>query len=182
MKIGITGHSGTLGRELLEFQNTFPIQGDVKNWEEMDDSISSLHPDVIIHLAAKSGVDFCELPENEQEVRKVNVHGTFNVVNAGYKIGCPVVLLSTDHIFSGRWGKYKEFNRPGPVNFYGLSKLAAESLREAFPNMKIVRTSKLFCNDSSFANDMEGLVRGEHQDYPVFMDRSFMWLDTLPSL
>ena len=52
MKIGITGHSGTLGRELLEFQNTFPIQGDVKNWEEMDDSISSLHPDVIIHLAA----------------------------------------------------------------------------------------------------------------------------------
>lgn len=176
MKIGITGYSGTVGRELLEFPNTYPILGNVKNQKEIESSILSLHPDVVIHLAAKSNVDYCELPTNEQEVRQVNVHGTFNVVSAGYKIKCPVILLSTDHIFSGMWGNYKEFSTPKPVNFYGLSKLAAEALQEAFPNMKIVRTSHLFCNNDHFANEMSGLVRGEVQEYPIFMSRSFMWI------
>ena len=176
MKIGITGYSGFVGRELLEFPNTYPISGDVKDQKEIESYILSLHPDIIIHLAAKSNVDYCELPANEHEVRQVNVHGTFNVASAGYKINCPVILLSTDHVFSGMWGNYKENNTPKPVNFYGLSKLAAETLQEAFPNLKIVRTSHLFSNNYHFANEMSGLVRGEVQEYALFMSRSFMWV------
>lgn len=176
MKIGITGYLGSVGRELLEFPDTYPISGNVKDQKEIESYILSLHPDIIIHLAAKSNVDYCELPANEREVRQVNVHGTFNVASAGYKINCPVILLSTDHVFSGMWGNYKEHNTPNPVNFYGLSKLTAEALQEPFPNLKIVRTSHLFCNNQRFASEIGGLIRGDVREYPLFMSRSFMWV------
>lgn len=80
-------------------------------------------------------------------------------------------MLSSDHVFDGKWGwlrGYREDSTPNPVNFYGQSKLAAEALTETFSNFKIVRTSYLF--------NKERLKGKEFDSQPTFIRRSFMYL------
>jgi dTDP-4-dehydrorhamnose reductase len=174
-KIGITGHRSPMGQELLKYPNTFPLEMDIRNSEQVEMVIKSERPDLVLHLACISGVDECEKPENEKKVIETNLRGTFHVTDAAYKYGCGVVLLSTDHVFDGIWGNYKESAKPYPKNFYGHSKAAAEGLRTAFSNLKIVRTSRLFSN-LTLDKEMGKLISGEVQTYPAFMYRSFMWL------
>lgn len=175
MKIGITGYKGPVGQELLRYPNTFPIDVDVRNPQEIEMVIRSERPDLIFHLACISNVDECEKPENEKLVIETNLRGTFNVADVCYRNGCEIVLLSTDHVFDGVWGNYTEKNTPRPKNFYGHSKMSAEGLRTAFQNMKVIRTSKLFSNQT-LSTDLGKMVAGESQEYPTFIYRTFMWL------
>jgi dTDP-4-dehydrorhamnose reductase len=113
-------------------------------------------------------LNFCEDPKNEDKVVSTNLVGTANVLKVAEKYMIPTVMLSSDHVFSGkRWFlPYSEHSKPNPVNFYGHSKMSAEALRKTFDNFKIVRTSYLF--------DEQRLSRVG--SVPDFMYRSFMYL------
>lgn len=170
MKIVMTGGNGRVGRELQNW-GIEPLLCDVTKPEQVYDSVSSAKADIIVHLAAISDVDFCENKENERKVIDTNLIGTNTVAEVAGDYGAKVVMLSSDHVFDGKWGwlrGYREDSTPNPVNFYGYSKLAAEALTEKFPDFKIIRTSYLF--------NRERLKGKELQSQPTFIHRSFMYL------
>lgn len=171
----VTGYSGHVGQELLRYDNIVPLAGDVRIKDEIDLAVRNVRPDVIVHLASISNVDMCEDKKNEGLVRDTNVIGTMYVAEVAEKYGCEMVLLSTAHIFNGKWGNYKENSKPQPKNFYGFTKLAAEGFRAIFPFMKVVRTSYLFDHERLFRH-LYPLRVNESFEYPTFIERSFMYL------
>ena len=170
MKIVMTGGSGFVGKELQQW-GIEPLNCDITKPEQVYDSVSSAKPDIIIHLAAISNIDFCEKKENERRVIETNLIGTNTLAQVAGDYNAKVVMLSSDHVFDGKWGwlrGYREDSTPSPVNFYGYSKFAAEALTEKFDNLKIIRTSYLF--------NKERLKGKELESQPTFIYRSFMYL------
>lgn len=173
--IGITGYSGHIGQELLQFPNVIPLAGDVRIKSDIARAVNNNKVDIIVHLASISDVDKCEKPENQALVDETNVRGTFNVAEVAEEMGCEMVLLSTVHVFDGKRGNYRERDRREPVNYYGFTKLACENFREIFKFMKVVRTSYLFDRERLFPH-IYPLREGHSLEYPTFIERSFMYL------
>ena len=174
-KIMMTGATGRVGKELREY-GVLPLSGDVTNPLDLLDTVLQEKPDIIVHMASISDVEYCERPENTEKVIATNLNGTSNVLNVAEEVGAKVVLLSTDHVFGGgvnktRKGPYKETDIPTPVNFYGMSKVAAEALQEAYDNLYVVRTSYLF--DAKRLGFGEDAIQSYHPD---FIYRSFMYV------
>lgn len=174
MRIGITGYRGRVGKSFVLFPNVFPLDCDITNPLQIQHAIKYVKPDLVVHLAAKSDVDYCEMKSNEIDVIDVNFLGVANVAEQVEKYGCGMVLLSSDHVFSGKkwFGKYSEKDKPSPINFYGMSKTAAEGLKSVYDNFKVVRTSTLFNPQRIFLE----IKKMEETNYPVFMKRSFIYL------
>ena len=173
---GVTGYAGQVGQELLKYPDMVPLAGDVRSRSEIDLAVRSTKVDVIVHLASISDVDTCEKKENQKLVDDTNVRGTFHVAEVAEKYGCGMVLLSSAHVFDGKWGNYKENSKPSPRNYYGFSKLAAEGFaKDIFPFMKVVRTSYLFNHKRVFRH-IYPLRAKNSFTYPTFIERSFMYL------
>ena len=175
--IACTGANGKVGKLLTEKYGVVPIKADVTNVTILAKEIEKITPDLVIHLACKSNVDWVE--KNYQEAVDINFGGTKNVAKITNSMKIGMVLLSSDHIFDGKKGNYKEnykflsgfpywkYNKP--VNCYGLTKLAAEGIRFTYKNMKIVRTSRLFSTIH-----WKSTIESNYQ--PIFIKRSFMYL------
>jgi len=83
-----------------------------------------IKPEIIIHSAALTDVDRCE---RERELAyKINVQGTRMVSEASKKAGSFLIYISTDYIFDGIRGRYKEGDDPHPLSYYGRTKLLGE--------------------------------------------------------
>lgn len=157
MKIFVTGGSGLLGskiakyaKEKFEVISTFldhPVdeQGfkaerlDIRDPRPTAELIEKHRPDVVVHSAALTNVDYCE--KNREEARLTNVKGTENVANACKKIGCKMVYISTAGIFDGKYVPYSETARPNPLNYYAKTKLQGEYLTLALKDYIIARTT-----------------------------------------
>ena len=175
-RVAVTGYRGRVGQELLaQYSGSTPLVCDVREEKDVRLAIHNIRPDIIVHLAAKSDVDFCQQKQNENFVIDVNVRGTFNVCEAARDYGCGVVLLSTSQVFDGLWGNYNEKSKPHPKNFYGMSKWGAERIQTAQPFMKIIRTSYLFDYERLYKY-IYPLKVGKRFDYPTFIYRSFMYV------
>jgi dTDP-4-dehydrorhamnose reductase len=179
MKIGVIGAQGRVGSELVRL-GCIPMECDVTNRERCDSVESAFDyvaPDIVVNLAAISDVEYCQLPEHEKEVFAVNVCGAMIVGNVAETRGVPFVFLSTDHVFDGKRGPYKEKDKRNPINQYGLSKFEAEAIVETFDNGRIVRTSKLFgWKNAEIVDFISGLRNGEDMEVPTFLRRSFMYV------
>jgi dTDP-4-dehydrorhamnose reductase len=101
-------------------------------------------PDTVIHCAAFTAVDDCEL--QPELAFKVNAEGTRNLARACRTRGIPILYLSTDYVFDGEKPEpYLETDRPNPLNVYGRTKLAGEEgVKELAARFWIVRVSWLF--------------------------------------
>lgn len=151
MKILITGSSGQLGSDLVRvLSDTNEVLAfshpdlDVTDFDKTKDTIVRLSPDILIHTAACTDVDGCELDPNR--AYKVNALGTQNVALGCQKMGAQMVYISTDYVFDGkRRESYTEFDEPNPLSVYGLSKLAGERYVMMLLNgFFIIRTSWLY--------------------------------------
>ena len=162
MKILVTGANGFLGQYLvrqaiaknyivtgigkgpsrlivaaMEGYSYFPI--DITNGMELHTIIVAEKPDVIVHAAAMTQVDECEL--NKQACYNVNVTATRFLIDAAKEINAKLVYISTDFVFDGESGPYKETDTPAPVNYYGSAKLVAEkAVMESGLEWAIART------------------------------------------
>src|SRR5674476_165612 len=101
-----------------------------------------IKPDIVVHAATLTDVDKCEL--NKELAWKVNVEGTRNIVEAAKNAGSFLVYISTDYVFSGDKGNYKETDKPGPINYYGLTKLKAEEIVQTQKEYFIGRPSVIY--------------------------------------
>jgi len=88
------------------------------------DLVDRMRPDVVVHSAALTDVDRCE---RERELAyKMNVEGTRATAMAAEKAGSFLVYISTDYVFDGLAGMYREDDSPNPLSYYGYSKLLGE--------------------------------------------------------
>ncbi len=149
MRLGITGAMGQLGRSLqeaLKGHDLFLIdlpEHDVTETRIIP-TIADFKPDVVIHTAAMTDVDGCEL--NPDAAYRINGLGTQNVALACQRCGSPLVYLSTDYVFDGAKGEpYLESDQPKPISVYGRSKLAGELfVKNLLSQFYIVRTAWLY--------------------------------------
>ena len=161
MKVFITGSNGLLGQKLVKYclQNnvsfTATSKGEnrnedcpEKNYAELDITnkldvqklVLSKHPTHIIHTAAITNVDFCEL--NPEECFNVNVKATKYLVDAANQAQAHFQFISTDFVFDGEKGNYSEDDEINPLSVYAKSKAEGEKLVQHKSNFgwSIVRT------------------------------------------
>lgn len=137
-KIGVTGPRGRLGSVLVSL-GCVPLEFDVRNKVQVEQVIKEAAPNLIIHTAAFTGVDLAQ--NDPEKAIAVNVRGTANVRDA---FSGPIVLISTDFIFDGKSGPYRENEPANPLNWYGQSKAAQESMVSLQDT--IIRTTNLYGN------------------------------------
>lgn len=180
MKIAVTGHKGKLGSRLVNL-GVLPIKADILYSKQLRRELDSIKPDVVIHAAGISSVAECE--KDYDKAIAVNVHGSALVFEAAaYAIGegrC--VLLSSDQVFDGEQGEYKESDEPNPIHDYGRTKYGAEALAEIYDN-KIVRLSRgVDIKEKDISEYLDRLKNGQEIYVPTFMYRSYAHLDFLAS-
>ena len=165
MKILITGSNGLLGQKLLhklrvdnsveliatsmganrvsEQSNYKYLALDITSKQEVEKIILAEKPDVVINTAAMTNVDLCEAEKSECD--DLNVNAVQYLADACEKIESHLIHISTDFIFDGENGPYKEEDEPNPLSYYGLSKLKSEHLLQAHAvKWTILRTIIVF--------------------------------------
>ncbi|WP_085524185.1 dTDP-4-dehydrorhamnose reductase [Tuberibacillus sp. Marseille-P3662] len=170
MKILVTGGDGQLGEAFKRKQRpsdvVVPLSRtvlDVTHREETDSMICELEPDIVIHAAALTDVDQCEV--DPRQAFNVNALGVLNVLQACRRMHCPVMYISTDYVFGGEKSiPYKEDDATDPINVYGMSKWIGEEIIGCDLSANyIVRTSWLFGHGGNhFISTMKR--RAEHQE------------------
>lgn len=151
MKVAVTGAAGLLGSALCpvlarrcELVALSKSDCDVTSAERTLAVLERHRPDVVVHLAAYTNVDGCEL--DPARAALVNARGTDNVLLACRRIGAKPVYVSTDYVFEGLSQRpYREDDPARPLSAYGKSKLAGEWFCKArSPHPLIVRSAWLF--------------------------------------
>ncbi len=167
MSIIITGGSGRLGSEILKYwpQIIAPSSKelDITDRLSVQNFFRRHKTKVVIHAAAMTDVCKCETVPDE--ALRVNVLGVINLFEACRKENKKLVYISTDHIFDGKKGNYKEEDRPNPFGVYAFTKFLGEKITLLNPKNLVIRTSfiKNFklpraFKDKYFSGDTVGIV------------------------
>ena len=129
-------------------RSSFVIRGfyklDITKKQNVSALIRNLNPDVIIHAAAWTDVDGCEL--DPKRAYRINSEGTKNVAIACRATGVTLIYISTDFVFDGKKkSPYKETDRTDPLSIYADSKLRGEAaVKKILKEYFILRTSWLY--------------------------------------
>jgi dTDP-4-dehydrorhamnose reductase len=100
-------------------------------------------PDVVFNTAALTNVDLCELEKDL--CKKVNVKAVEYLADICSDLDAHLIHVSTDFIFDGNDGPYKEDDIPCPLSYYGQSKLDSENILKSHKcKWTILRTIVLF--------------------------------------
>lgn len=152
MKILVTGATGMLGQDVLrvlreqrhECLGVGSADFDLRDMAAVRAAVTTFSPDAIVHCAAYTAVDKAE--SEPESCTAVNGLGTLNIARAALAVGARLLHVSTDYVFDGSGdAPWEEYDRPRPLNVYGLSKLQAEeAVRALVPNHFILRTSWVF--------------------------------------
>jgi dTDP-4-dehydrorhamnose reductase len=64
-----------------------------------------------------------------------------HIVRASRVLEAYLIHISTDYVFDGKKGLYKEEDLPNPINYYGLTKLLGETYALSYDDSLVIRTS-----------------------------------------
>lgn len=152
-KVLIIGGSGFLGSVFAErmegkyqvwktFNNNYTrdcSRLDILNYRDVGDIFNLVRPNYVIHCAAIANVDKCE--SNPELAWGVHEVGTENVSQWCRKANSKLVYISTDSVFDGKRGAYKETDETNPINVYAASKLRGEKVATWAKDYLIIRTA-----------------------------------------
>lgn len=148
MKILITGSNGLLGQKLVYKLLDYPaikvvatslgenrlfrktgytyFSLDISNRDAVMQLISDEKPDCIINTAAMTNVDACE--NDKQACKALNIDAVTYLTEAAKPFNTHFVHLSTDFVFDGKAGPYREEDTPNPLSYYAESKVESEKV------------------------------------------------------
>lgn len=159
----VTGGNGLLGNKILAlkhekyhiisvdlhddafiiYSNVTYQQADICQKDSMFRLMDRFNPGCVIHTAALTNVDGCE--QDHEKAWRINVEGTRNVVLGCAERNIQMIHLSTDYVFDGRNGPYRETDSPNPISVYGKTKLESEHIvKQYLPKAVIARTMVLY--------------------------------------
>ncbi|MFW9996540.1 MAG: SDR family oxidoreductase [Candidatus Odinarchaeota archaeon] len=142
-RILFTGGSGLLGSEMKKLfpKARFPShqEFDVTNYTLMEAFTKENDFQRIVHAAAFTSPP--KIDKNPVEAIESNIIGTANVTKLCIRLGIKLIYISTDYVFKGDKGQYKEEDPVYPVNKYAWSKLGGECAVHLHDNAIIIRTS-----------------------------------------
>jgi dTDP-4-dehydrorhamnose reductase len=148
----VAGKSGQLARCLRDSAvlRNVPVVAvgrpdlDLENGEGIDRVMAAFEPSAIVNAAAYTAVDTAEA----EPVRAfgINCGGAALLAGAAARHGIPFVQISTDYVFDGsKPSAYREDDVPAPLNVYGSSKFASETVvLRACPCTAVIRTSWVY--------------------------------------
>jgi dTDP-4-dehydrorhamnose reductase len=172
MKVFIAGASGLVGSNCMKhFREqgwevtgsyfSFPEEGTVF-YNTLEDNPNNFDlvgykPDVIVHCGALTHVDYCEA--NPEESYQKTVQSTKNLIEVAKQCGAKFVYISTDYVFDGKNGPYKEDAPVNPLSVYARHKLEAEelSLKEIHGTL-VLRVTNVYGNETRGKNFVARIV------------------------
>ena len=153
----ITGTSGLLGANLarhyapvshcigwygsnsFNFPDVTVEQIDITDHNSVVASLENIQPNLIIHCAAATNVEWCE--KNPKLAKAINEDATEFLAKQSVKLGAKFIFTSTDSVFDGITGNYSESSQPQPLNSYAAGKVRTENLvASANPNASVIRS------------------------------------------
>ena len=161
-KIVFTGGSGRFGQVFKKIQTKekvyFPKkqQLNIENFESIKKYLNKINPTYLIHAAGLSR----PMNIHEKDISKsinINIIGTANIVKACKEKNIKLIYFSTNHVYPGIKGNYKEKDPILPINKYAVSKFGGECSVQMYSNSLILRicmTEKPFVHKKAF-NDVE---------------------------
>ena len=173
MKVFISGASGLVGGNcLLHFKEmgcdvvgsyfTYPV-GDTVFYDTLEPAnpanfdIVGFKPDVIVHCGALTHVDYCETHIDESYQK--TVQSTKNLIAVANSIGAKLVYISTDYVFDGLNGPYREDAPVNPLSVYAFHKLDAEQLvLSQTKNPLVLRVTNVYGNEARGKNFVSRIV------------------------
>ncbi len=173
-KILITGINGQIGKSLLKklddlfsskdeiflLKHKTPIKlpEDIKLNVRVIENIGTYY-DLAVHLAANSDINFCQNPNNWEEVVRQNIDLTRKICEKSDK----VIFMSTDYVFDGRLNEgesWKEDEEKHPVNEYGRSKSLAEDIVLSH-NGVVLRVETMMGTKNKIIEQAKNAIKGE---------------------
>jgi len=152
-----TGGSGLLGSELRKIlpDINYPSskEFDVTNYNQMKKYVKENNCELIVHAAAFTSPPLID--KNPLKALEVNIIGTSNVAKLCMEFDIRLIYISTDYVFKGDQGNYKETDPVCPVNKYAWSKLGGECAVRMLENSLIIRTTfgpNIFPYDKAFTD------------------------------
>ena len=162
MKVFISGASGLVGGNCLKhfLEQGLETIGSYYSFETDDTvfydtlipghpenfDVAGFAPDVIVHCGALTHVDYCET--HEKESYEKTVQSTINLVKLAKECNARLVFISTDYVFDGKHGPYREDDPVNPLSVYARHKLEAEQivLRDT-ANPLVLRVTNVYGNE-----------------------------------
>ncbi len=160
-KLLVTGASGFLGWNLCQlakqqwevygtyFSKTVEIPGvtlikaDVRDFEQIKQLFAEIKPAGVIHTAAQSSPNYCQL--HPDECYPLNVTAAWNIAGLCADYSIPCVFTSTDQVFNGVNAPYRETDPVSPISHYGEQKVKAEQgMLERYPKTAACRMPLMF--------------------------------------
>ena len=161
-KILVTGGNGRFSAELKKIKKKFKFiflgktQLDILDPKSINKALKKYKPDSLLHLAGLSR-PMSEHEKNISKSIKLNIIGTSNLVIECANLNIKLIYFSTNHVYPGIKGNYKEKDPVLPINKYAVSKFGGECSVQMYSNSLILRicmTEKPFIHKKAF-NDVE---------------------------
>lgn len=132
---------------------------DLRDHPAVTSAIETLRPDVVLHCAALASHEECE--RDPDLAMALNCDSARMIARACESAGSQLLHISTDAVFSGESGDYRESDTTSPFSIYGQSKLAGEhAVAQEMPSALIVRTNFFGWSPSGTRSILEFFVRG----------------------
>ena len=159
-KIVITGGTGRFGKILkkkkTKYKLFFPTKSklDITNFKSIKKYLSLKKPQILIHLAGLSRPMNIHDKDISRSIN-LNIIGTANITKACEEKNIKLIYFSTNYVYPGKSGNYKESDYLLPFNKYAWSKLGGEASVQLYNNSLILRicmTEKPFVHKEAFTN------------------------------
>lgn len=144
-KVLVSGGQGKFAQALLSttnFDYKFVLASknelDVSNADQLEKILDKEKPEIFIHAGALTRPMKKHVERPDVSISS-NIVGTANVVLSCMKRGIKVVYISTDYVYPGVKGNYKESDPVLPINEYAWSKLGGECSVVLYKNSLILR-------------------------------------------
>jgi len=145
IKLLITGGGGFLGgniiRESASGFDVISVDSRIQRYDQfnletavqdltdsrgLDRLLEKFRPDVIVHTAAISDIDYCEAHKDVAE--KVNIGVTRRIAEYCSRENIRLIYFSSDSVFDGTKSAYVEEDSPSPLHYYGETKVQGEHI------------------------------------------------------